>query len=232
MFTNRQEARGGNKRLHGVSVNMAERIRLASASSRRMEWLTEHLPNSIEINVKPLAGDEKISEGEVSSQVAFVLEDKITRAKIQYFLEKQNALDNNSISPPNIWIVGDTLVEDPNDVYTALGQPVDEISALRMLLDISGCRHLVWSATAIIDFRLEEPRIDRFLESSVVEFEKLDEHVLENLISSESWRGKAGGYDLAGPAKKYSKLIKGELVTVLGFSNEAIMHLREITLQI
>ena len=48
-----------------------------------------------------------------------------------------------------------------------------------MLLDISGCRHLVWSATAIIDFRLGEPRIDRFLESSVVEFEKLDEHVLE-----------------------------------------------------
>ena len=37
---------------------------------------------------------------------------------------------------------------------------------------------------------------------------------------------------MAGPAKKYSKLIKGELVTVLGFSNEAIMHLREITLQI
>ena len=136
---------------------MALRIRLASASSRRMEWLKENLPNSVEINVKPLAGEEKISEGEVSSQVTFVLEDKITRAKIQYFLERQNALDNNSISPPNIWIVGDTLVEDPNDVYTALGQPVDEISALRMLLDISGCRHLVWSATAIIDFRLEQP---------------------------------------------------------------------------
>ena len=55
---------------------------------------------------------------------------------------------------------------------------------------------------------------------------------MENLISSESWRGKAGGYDMAGPAKKYSKLIKGELVTVLGFSYEAIMHIREITLQI
>ena len=71
---------------------MARRIRLASASSRRMEWLKENLPNSVEINVKPLAGEEKISEGEVSSQVTFVLEDKITRAKIQYFLERQNAL--------------------------------------------------------------------------------------------------------------------------------------------
>lgn len=211
---------------------MARRIRLASASSRRMSWLTENLPNSVEINAKPLAGEEKTSEGEVSSQVAFVLEDKISRAKIQYFLEKQNALDNNSIIPPDIWIVGDTLVEDPNDVYTALGQPVDEISALRMLLDISGCRHLVWSATAIIDFRLEQPRIDRFLESSVVEFETLDEQVLGNLISSDSWRGKAGGYDMAGPAKSFSKLIEGELVTVLGFSNEAMTHLRQIILQI
>ena len=94
---------------------MAQRIRLASASSRRVEWLTEYLPGSVEIDVKPLAGEEKISEGEVSFQVTSVLEDKINRAKIQYFLEKQNALDNNSVNPPKIWIVGDTLVEDPND---------------------------------------------------------------------------------------------------------------------
>ena len=211
---------------------MAQRIRLASASSRRVEWLTEYLPGSVEIDVKPLAGEEKISEGEVSFQVTSVLEDKINRAKIQYFLEKQNALDNNSVNPPKIWIVGDTLVEDPNDVYTALGQPTDQISALRMLLDISGCRHLVWSATAIIDFRLEPPRIDRFLESAVVEFEILDELTLENLVSSGSWKGKAGGYDMAGPARNFSKLIQGELVTVLGFSNEAMIHLHQITLQI
>ena len=211
---------------------MAQRIRLASASSRRVEWLTEYLPDSVEIDVKPLAGEEKISEGEVSFQVTSVLEDKINRAKIQYFLEKQNALDNNSVNPPKIWIVGDTLVEDPNDVYTALGQPTDQISALRMLLDISGCRHLVWSATAIIDFRLEPPRIHRFLESAVVEFEILDELTLENLVSSGSWKGKAGGYDMAGPARNFSKLIQGELVTVLGFSNEAMIHLHQITLQI
>ena len=211
---------------------MAQRIRLASASSRRVEWLTEYLPDSVEIDVKPLAGEEKISEGEVSFQVTSVLEDKINRAKIQYFLEKQNALDNNSVNPPKIWIVGDPLVEDPNDVYTALGQPTDQISALRMLLDISGCRHLVWSATAIIDFRLEPPRIHRFLESAVVEFEILDELTLENLVSSGSWKGKAGGYDMAGPARNFSKLIQGELVTVLGFSNEAMIHLHQITLQI
>ena len=211
---------------------MAQRIRLASASSRRVEWLTEYLPDSVEIDVKPLAGEEKISEGEVSFQVTSVLEDKINRAKIQYFLEKQNALDNNSVNPPKIWIVGDTLVEDPNDVYTALGQPTDQISALRMLLDISGCRHLVWSATAIIDFRLEPPRIHRFLESAVVEFEILDELTLENLVLSGSWKGKAGGYDMAGPARNFSKLIQGELVTVLGFSNEAMIHLHQITLQI
>ena len=211
---------------------MAQRIRLASASSRRVEWLTEYLPDSVEIDVKPLAGEEKICEGEVSFQVTSVLEDKINRAKIQYFLEKQNALDNNSVNPPKIWIVGDTLVEDPNDVYTALGQPTDQISALRMLLDISGCRHLVWSATAIIDFRLEPPRIHRFLESAVVEFEILDELTLENLVSSGSWKGKAGVYDMAGLARNFSKLIQGELVTVLGFSNEAMIHLNQITLQI
>ena len=100
-----------------------------------------------------------------------------------------------------------------------------------MLLDLSGRRHLVWSGTAIIDFRLGEPQIHTFIESAVVEFETLNDSVLNELISSESWRGKAGGYDMAGIAKNHSKLIEGELVTVLGLASEAIYHLKQIILQ-
>ncbi len=207
---------------------MARRIRLASASSRRKKWLNEYFQESIEIEQKPLLGEEKSSDGEVSSQVADILDDKISRASIQYFLEKQQSNQNNSISPPEVWMVSDTLVEDPNDVYSALGQPDNEISALRMLLDLSGCRHLVWSATAIIQFTNNQPIVDRFIESAVVEFQSLDEESLKNLISSESWKGKAGAYDLAGPAKSFSKLIEGDEVTVLGFANDAIKKLEKI----
>ena len=207
---------------------MARRIRLASASSRREKLLKEYFQESIEIEQKPLVGEEKSSDGEVSSQVADILDDKISRASIQYFLEKQHSNQNNSISPPEVWIVSDTLVEDPNDVCSSLGQPDDEISALRMLLDLSGCRHLVWSATAIIQFMKSEPIVDLFIESAVVEFQSLDDESLQNLISSQSWKGKAGGYDLAGPAKSFCKLIEGDEVTVLGFANAAIKKLENI----
>tara|TARA_B100000902_G_scaffold86490_1_gene90704 strand:- start:2648 stop:3328 length:681 start_codon:yes stop_codon:yes gene_type:complete len=213
-----------------VSADMVGRIRLASASSRRIDWLSKHIDKSVVIEAKPLVGQEKSTEGEVSSQVAFVLDDKISRACMQQFLEKQNSHENDSLSPPEIWVVADTLVEDPNDIYSALGQPDDEISALRMLLDLSGRRHLVWSGTAIIDFRFPEPRIFRFIESAVVEFELLNESVLDELISSGSWKGKAGGYDMAGLAQSVSKLIEGELVTVLGFANKAIQELDQVIL--
>ena len=39
--------------------------------------------------------------------------------------------------------------------------------------------------------------------------------------------GKAGGYDLAGDAGKFAKVVDGEEVTVLGFSNRAIDYLSE-----
>ena len=51
---------------------------------------------------------------------------------------------------------------------------------------------------------------------------------MEELVSSESWRGKAGGYDLAGIAGKYCHLIEGEEVTVLGISGESTEYLKFI----
>ena len=52
-----------------------------------------------------------------------------------------------------------------------------------------------------------------------------DENII-SLIESNSWNGKAGGYDLAGDASEYTKLIHGEELTVLGFSNEALNELK------
>ena len=205
---------------------MARRIRLASASSRRLNWLTEHLNGLAKIDAKPLVGEEKKTDGEVSIQVTQVLEDKISRARLQFYLESQTSEERDTLPPPGLWVVSDTLVEDPNDVNSALGQPENEISALRMLLDLSGRRHLVWSGTAIIDFTKPEPIINRYIESAGVEFQSLDESVLSLLISSGSWRGKAGAYDMAGKAEEFTQLIEGEKVTVLGFASQAIEEIR------
>ena len=47
-----------------------------------------------------------------------------------------------------------------------------------------------------------------------------------SLVESSSWDGKAGGYDLAGDASEYTKLIHGDELTVLGFSFEAVNELK------
>ena len=63
--------------------------------------------------------------------------------------------------------------------------------------------------------------------SATVEFLELGDDEIYKLISSESWKGKAGGYDLAGIAGEFCRVTEGEEVTVLGFSPDAVNILKQ-----
>ena len=69
---------------------------------------------------------------------------------------------------------------------------------------------------------------DIWTESAVVEFDQLSQERLIELVSSESWKGKAGAYDLAGAASLDTRLVEGEEVTVLGFATTAISQLESM----
>jgi septum formation protein len=113
-------------------------------------------------------------------------------------------------------IVADTLVEDPDDPLSPMGQPRDVREALTMLLRLSDRKHRVWSGTALI----HEGEVQTWIASAVVQISNLSDDVLEALVSSGSWRGKAGGYDLAGPMGPHADLVEGDESTVLGFAPE------------
>jgi predicted house-cleaning NTP pyrophosphatase (Maf/HAM1 superfamily) len=68
-----------------------------------------------------------------------------------------------------------------------------------------------------------------WLERALVEIEDLGAHALDDLVSSGSWRGKAGGYDMAGAISEYSQLVDGNEMVVLGLATGAIQTLYEIT---
>ena len=68
-----------------------------------------------------------------------------------------------------------------------------------------------------------------FLESSIVEVQPLTDQVLVDLVLSESWKGKAGGYDLAGPMADHAELVDGFESTVLGITSDALVELASIT---
>ncbi len=206
-------------------------ILLASASERRREILSNLVSESSGLTSRALATDELTPPRgiEVANQVELVCAAKAKSAAEEVVLSQQRA---------DYVIVADTLVENPTDPFVSLGQPSDELSAASMLLGLSGRRHRVWSSTAILYSPSGNVRGTEILhggwtaniwtDSAVVEFDELSEETLGILVSSGSWKGKAGGYDLAGMAGEYAILVEGEEVTVLGFSHRAIETLSSL----
>ena len=201
-------------------------ITLASTSHRRRSWISEILANTeIILNYHGLGEIEPVpnSNVEVRLQTKHACMVKAEAVSYQY--------SEGEIQIPSLILVSDTLVEDPDNSSVALGKPEDELIAASTLIRLSGRRHRVWSSTAILDMEVGDIelktgwRLNIWTNSSIVEFDDLDGDLMHELIQSRSWFGKAGGYDIAGMAQSFAKVVQGEKVTVLGFSSDAMEEL-------
>lgn len=182
---------------------------LASQSERRATML-QSLFTSLEC--KGFVGlDETPLPGTVDQQVLSICRKKAAAVK-----------DGHGY---DMVVVSDTLLADPDDMEQTLGKPGDSVEAAMMLHRLSGRRHQVWSATGIQFMG----KWSFFVEHSIVEFEDLSDERLVELVLSESWKGKAGGYDLAGPMGLHASLIEGEESTVLGIAGEAMELLHTLS---
>ncbi len=211
------------------------RILLASKSERRLEWLDQNLSLlGAKIDSRPLLASEinAIQGLDVGKQVEMVCRDKAGNAVIE-----QSISESGDGVKYDVILVSDTMIEDPDDPRLSIGKPNNELVATSVLMRLSGRRHKVWTSTSV----LFPPGTEKagkiigggwieknYTSSATVEFSELNHDSMEELVSSESWRGKAGGYDLAGIAGKYCHLIEGEEVTVLGISGESIEYLKFI----
>ena len=185
------------------------RILLASASTRRGVILQERYSDVVQ---RALANvDESVPRGPISNQVREV---SLRKSRAVSFPVDEDVV-----------IVADTLVEDPDDENTALGQPRDVSHATSMLIRLRGRRHRVWSATSV--YALEQ--WNTTIECAIVEFSDFSDDALIDLIESNSWKGKAGGYDLAGLMGKYASLVEGSESTVLGFTEESLEYLDQLS---
>ena len=182
---------------------------LASQSERRASMLTPLFPSLVCKGFVEL--DETPLPGTVDQQVLSICHKKAAA------VEDEHGYD--------LVIVSDTLLADPDDMEHTLGKPGDSVEAAMMLHRLSGRRHQVWSATGIQ--MMGQWRF--FVEHSIVEFEDLSDERLVELVLSESWKGKAGGYDLAGPMGSHASLVEGKESTVLGIAGEAMEILHSFT---
>tara|TARA_B100001094_G_C18156935_1_gene787011 strand:- start:834 stop:1463 length:630 start_codon:yes stop_codon:yes gene_type:complete len=206
-------------------------ILLASASERRRAMMAELSEvDGFEVIFRTLKvrEPEPKSSLEVNLQVESSCVHKARAAALQFASFEERSI--------GMIVVSDTLVEDPDDCRTALGKPSDKISAASTLIRLSGRRHKVWSSTAIITRNGPGMEVGQgwraaiWTDFSIVEFDEIGMEVMEELIGRESWVGKAGGYDLAGKASSFSRVIEGTDVTVLGFSDSAFSEIKKLIL--
>ena len=184
------------------------RILLASASERRGAILRQRFANIQQVALKGV--DESVPRQVLSEQVKEVASRK---AKAVVFNDDFDVV-----------VVSDTLVEDPDDEQAALGKPSSKEQAVAMLLRLRGRRHRVWSATMVHAMDSWHSSV----EHAVVEIENFSDDALVELIESDSWVGKAGGYDLAGMMGKYAQLIEGTEPAVLGFTQSSLDLLDDV----
>lgn len=188
------------------------RVWLASGSSRRQQMLEDIFPNLV---CRALDGvDESAEKAEVSQQV------------LEIAKKKSDAIKDNSNF--DLIIVSDTMLADPDIDNASIGKPSDEVEAAMMLHQLSGRRHRVWSSTGVYF----SGHWKFFTDSSIVEIKQLSDEELVELVLSNSWQGKAGGYDLAGEMSKYAKLVDGGESTVLGIAESAMQLLNQIATEL
>jgi septum formation protein len=103
------------------------------------------------------------------------------------------------------------------DTVVACGRRIlpkaeDEKTARRCLELLSGRRHRVYTAVAVMAGGKQHNR----LVITQVRFNRLGEQDMQRYIASGEWQGKAGGYAIQGQAEAFIPWINGSYSNIVG----------------
>ena len=168
---------------------------LASASPRRLDLLRQ--VGIVPDRVDPADIDETPGKGELAS--AHVV--RLAEAKARAVAPRH---------PGAVILAADTAVACGRRI---LPKAEDEASARACLTLLSGRRHRVYGGVAVIT-PSGEVSIRRVI--SQVAFKRLSEAELAAYLTSEEWRGKAGGYAIQGRAAAFISWMAGSYSNVVG----------------
>lgn len=169
---------------------------LASASPRRKELL-EKIGMGFEII--PAKGEEvitKVLPWEVVEELSF--------QKAKEIAEEQKE--------PCIVIGADTIVAKGEQI---MGKPKDEADACRMLREIAGDCHQVYTGVTLIRTG-EKEKVLTFAEKTEVFLYPMDETEIKAYVATKDCMDKAGAYGIQGDFAIYVKGIEGDYYNVVG----------------
>tara|TARA_B100000508_G_C11431550_1_gene263676 strand:- start:573 stop:1172 length:600 start_codon:yes stop_codon:yes gene_type:complete len=174
---------------------------LASASPRRLDLLKQLglTPD----NIAPADIDETPLYQEKPQNLALRLSEE--KAKVVSNQTTQNT-SNHFI------LAADTVVACGQQI---LDKAENEDQALTYIKKLSGRRHRVYGGITLIT---PQKKVISRLSQTIVQFRKLSSSEIDAYITSNEWKGKAGGYAIQGLAGSYIKFISGSYSNVVGLS--------------
>ena len=168
---------------------------LASASPRRLDLLAQIgiTPDTIDpcdIDETPLKGEKPISHVK-----------RLAREKAEAAAKKHAG---------QLVLAADTVVACGARI---LGKAKDKKEAAQFLTLLSGRRHQVISAVALIN---PKGKSSLKLAQTMVLFKRLTKQEIDWYLKSKEWEGKAGAYAIQGRAGAFVKRINGSYTNVVG----------------
>lgn len=132
-------------------------------------------------------------------------------------ISKNKGLEISNIYKDSIIISADTIVIKDNKIYP---KPQNANEAKIFLKELSGNIHQVITSFSIINKSNNIIICD--YDITEVEFNKLDDDIIESYISTEEYADKAGGYGIQDKGSILVKRINGNYFTVMGLPIEKI----------
>jgi septum formation protein len=171
---------------------------LASQSPRRRELLGKlNLPFAVE----PAVGEEKIC-GDSPQEIV----QNLARAKAQEIGEKHRA--------EQVLVIGaDTVVVLDGKI---LGKPKDRDDMERMIRDLQGRSHEVYTGVALLVIENGTMKTDSFAECTRVTFYPMSDAEIRDYALHSDGLDKAGGYGIQSDAARYIRGIEGDYNNVVG----------------
>jgi len=180
-------------------------ILLASGSPRRRELLTQA---GFRFTVKTADVDETTEEKEPAKVV-----EALSRRKAEAVYQLISSQDGkDTVRDGNDMVVAaDTIVSQDGEI---LGKPKDEADACRMLRELSGRTHVVYTGVTLIT---PDGVRRTFSTATKVTFYPLSEEEIREYVASGEPMDKAGAYGIQGLGARLVERIEGDYNNVVGF---------------
>lgn len=166
---------------------------LASASPRRKELLKKIIP------------DFKI----ITSNIDESYSETMDKMSVAEFLATKKALSVYENNKDDIVIGSDTVIVYNNKIY---GKPVNKTDAKNMLKTFSNKTHYVVTGVCVVS----QKRTLSFSSISKVTFYELSDDEIDEYLSDDEYKDKAGSYAIQGKASLFIKNIDGDYNSIMG----------------